>query len=265
MMATISEILDPTTVALILITIISTVIVMRLSGKLVKRSVSRHNGSEHSIKTAQKLARILVAVIGFMALLGIMGIPASAIGTFLGLIGLGLSFALRDIIANFISGVLILATRPFKIGDQIEVGNEAGTVIDIRLRATDVKTFDGRKVIVPNSALYNETVVNNTGFDNRRFDVVVGIGYDEDIKKAKELAIESLNDAESVEEQPEPQVLVQELGDSSVNLKLRGWTHTGRASVLAAASEVTHLVKDKYDKENIEIPYPVRTVHMNQE
>ncbi len=259
------NLLDPMTITLVVGVIFGTLVFTRISDNVLKRSIKKHNGSEHARKTAQKISKITISIIGFTLVLGILGIPASAIGTFLGLIGLGISFALREIIANFISGMLILTTRPFKIGDQIETEDETGTVEDIRLRATDVKTFDGRKVIVPNSDLYNKTVINNTGYNNRRFDVLVGIGYEENIKTAKDLAIEALDEADSVESDPEPQVLVDELDDSSVNLKLRGWTHTGRASIVKASSEVTELIKDKYDEEDINIPYPVRTVHMNEE
>jgi len=168
-------------------------------------------------------------------------------------------------IANFISGLMILINRPFKIGDQITVEGESGTVRDIQIRATSVKTYDGRKVIVPNSTLYNDTVINNTAYDERRFEVVVGIGYDEDIQKAKDLAMESLKEAEGVDPEPEPQVFVNELGGSSVDLKLRGWTKPSKANMVKSASEVTQIVKEKYDEAGIDIPYPIRTVYMNEE
>lgn len=168
-------------------------------------------------------------------------------------------------IANFISGILILINRPFRIGDQIKVGGEEGTLKDIKLRASEIKTYDGRKVIVPNSDLYSKIVINNTAYNERRFEVIVGISYDDDIKRAKELSHETLKEAEGVEESPEPQVLVSELGDSSVNLKLRGWTKPSRADMLKSASEVTELVKQKYDEEGIDIPFPIRTVLMHDQ
>jgi len=115
-------------------------------------------------------------------------------------------------IANFFSGVLILATRPFKVGDQIEIEGESGTVRDIKVRATDIKTYDGRKVIVPNSKLYNDTVINNTAYDERRFDVIVGISYDDNIETAKEQAMKALKDSEKVSDHQDPQVIVSELG-----------------------------------------------------
>ncbi len=229
---------------------------------MVDRAVKRRDGDPHAAITAKKLTSYIIYPLTLIAVFGVFGFPITALAGALGLIGLGVSFALKDVIANFFSGILILTTRPFKVGDQISVGDEAGTVRDIKIRATDVKTYDGRKVIVPNSKLYNDVVVNNTAYDERRFDVVVGIGYDEDIESAKKQAMQALNDAEKVSDEHEPQVLVSELGESSVDLKLRGWTRPSRASLLAASSEVTQNVKEYYDNEGIDIPYPIRTVFM---
>ncbi|QGA80266.1 mechanosensitive ion channel family protein [Candidatus Nanohalobium constans] len=237
----------------------------KISNKLVEQGINRRGGDKHAIIAAQKVTAYIIYPLTFVVFLGVFGLPAASIGGAVGLIGLGLSFALKDMIANFISGILILIGQPFKVGDQIKVSGEEGTVQDIKIRATDIKTYDGRKVIVPNSQLYNGTVINNTAYDQRRFEVIVGVGYDDDIDSATELAMESLEEAEMVEETPEPQVLVNELGGSSVNLKLRGWTKPSKANMVKAASEVTQGVKEKYDENEIDIPYPIRTVYMNNE
>lgn len=236
----------------------------RISNIFIDRAIESRSGDKHAAVTAKKTSAYVIYILTFVAVLAAFGVSPSALGAAVGLIGLGLSFALKDMISNFISGLMIMVNRPFKIGDQIDAEGEIGKVEDIRIRATDVKTFDGRKVIIPNSKLYNNTVINNTAYNNRRFDVVVGISYSDDIKKAKELAKETLEEAETVEEDPEPQVLVDELGGSSVNLKLRGWTDTGRASIVAASSEITHLVKDKFNQNDIEIPFPIRTIYMEE-
>ncbi|WEL23250.1 mechanosensitive ion channel family protein [Candidatus Nanohalovita haloferacivicina] len=238
--------------------------VNKLSDYLIAKSIERRNGDKHVTKTSQRISSYVIYSLTAVALLGVFGVPLSALGTMVGLIGLGLSFALKDMIANFISGLLIMINRPFKIGDQIEVSGEAGTVRDIKIRASEIKTYDGRKVIVPNSTLYSNTVINNTAYDERRFEVVVGVGYDDDVEKAKDLAMETLEEAEMTEDDPEPQVLVHELGGSSVNLKLRGWTKPSKANMVKASSEVTQLVKDKYDDAGIDIPYPIRTIYMEE-
>lgn len=239
-------------------------ILNKISNLIIGKSIQHRGGDLHAERSAKRLSAYVIYPLTAVAVLGVFGVPLSALGTAIGLIGLGISFALQDIIANFISGILIMITRPFEIGDQIEAGGEEGTIKDISTRATEIKTYDGRKVIMPNSQLYSNQVVNNTGYGNRRFNVIVGIGYDDDIKKAKELAEEVLDEAESVESDPEPQVLVDELGGSSVNLKLRGWTDNRRSNIVSGASEVTQLVKEKYDDAGIDIPYPIRTVYMEE-
>ena len=240
-------------------------ILNKISNRIIDRSVEAQGANLHAERSAKRLTAYVIYPLTGVAVLGVLGVPLSALGTAVGLIGLGVSFALQDIIANFISGVLIMINQPFKIGDQIEAGGEEGTIQDIKTRATEVKTYDGRKVIIPNSDLYSKQVINNTGYGDRRFNVIVGISYDDDIKKAKELAQEVLDEAEQVEDNPEPQVLVDELGGSSVNLKLRGWTDNRKANIVSAGSEVTQLVKEKYDEADIDIPYPIRTVYMNDE
>lgn len=236
----------------------------KTSNIIIARSIESRGGDTHVVKTAKKFSAYIIYALAFVVMLGVFGVPLAALGTAVGLIGLGLSFALKDMIANFVSGMMILISRPFKIGDQIEVEGEEGTVRDIRIRATDIKTYDGRKVVVPNSTLYNGTVVNNTAYDERRFDVVVGVGYGDDINHAKELAHEALEDAEQVSEEHDTEVFVDELGESSVNLKLRGWTKPSRANLVRASSEVTQLVKEKYDDAGIDIPFPIRTVFMEE-
>lgn len=254
--------IQPVTLAEAAVVVLAGFLVNKASNLVIERYVTRRGGDTHAAKSAKKVSAYIIYPLTFVAVLGVFGVPLSALGTAVGLIGLGISFALKDMIANFISGILILINRPFKIGDQIRVSGEEGTLQDIRLRASDIRTYDGRKVIVPNSVLYNNVVINDTAYDQRRFNVLVGIGYDDDIEEAKDLALESLREAEGVEEEPEPQVLVEDLGDSSVNLKLRAWTKPSRANMVAVSSDVTQLVKQKYDEAGIDIPYPIRTVFM---
>lgn len=237
----------------------------KVSNRLVDRAVEERGGDKHAAFTAKKVTAYVSYTLGLVVILGILGVNPSALASVLGLIGLGVSFALRDVISNFISGLMILVNKPFEIGDQIRVDGYEGTIKDIRIRASDIKTFDGRKVIVPNSTLYNDIVVNDTAYAQRRFNVVVGVGYDDDIKEASDLAEEALEETDGVLSVPSPQVLVDELGGSSVNLKLRGWTKPERADQLRAASKLTENIKHKYDDAGIDIPYPIRTINLNKE
>ncbi|MFB6180972.1 MAG: mechanosensitive ion channel family protein [Candidatus Nanohalobium sp.] len=254
--------LNPFTVIAALVVTAAAVISNRLINKAIEKTVKKRSGDQHAALTAKKASNYGVYSIAGVVILGVFGVPLSALGTVVGLLGLGLSFALKDTISNFIAGLMILVNRPFTVGDQIKAQGEEGTVKDIRVRATDIKTYDGRKVIIPNSRLYNDVVTNNTAYDERRFEVIVGVGYDDDIEKAKELAKESLEESEAVEMEPSPEVLVDELGGSSVNLKLRAWSRPSKANMVSAASEVTQKVKERFDREGIDIPYPIRTVYM---
>jgi small conductance mechanosensitive channel len=254
----------PQTVLWTAVILVAGIFANKIASRYIKKAIKKKGGDEHVAKTTRKLATFAIYSLTIIALLGVFNVPLGSLATLVGLLGLGLSFAMQDMIANFISGVMILLSRPFKIGDQIESAGEEGTVQDIRIRATDIKTYDGRKVIIPNSNLYNDVIVNNTAYGNRRFEVVVGIDYEDDIETAKNIAEDVLDDAEHTEDSPEPQVLVNELGGSSVNLKLRGWTDTRKANVVKASSELTQLIKDRYDDEGIDIPYPIRTVYMEE-
>lgn len=243
--------------------IVSAWLLNKASNVFIRGGIIKRGGDPHVAATVEKFTDYILYFLALIAILGVLGVPFTALGTVVGLLGFGISFALKDMIANFISGTLILISHPFKIGDQIRVDGEEGTVQDIKIRATSIRTYDGREVIVPNSKLYSGTVVNNTSYDQRRFELVVGISYDDDIDKSKELAMEALEEAENVDPDPEPQVLVNELGGSSVNLKLRGWTKPSRANLVESSSEVTQIVKEKFDAEDINIPYPIRTVYMS--
>ncbi len=254
--------IDPFTIGLaILIAIIGILIKILILNRILEKSIKNKGGDAHDVKVSKKVLSYIIYPILLIIVLGILGVSITALGALLGLLGLGIAFALQDLIANFISGLLILITRPFKIGDQIEADGEKGTIKDINIRATQIKTYDGRKAIIPNSNLYNNIVINNTAYNERRFEVVVGIGYEENIKKAKKLAKESLKESELIKEEPKPQVLVDELGGSSVNLKLRGWTQPEMANLKQSTSEITQKIKEKYDENGINIPFPIRTIY----
>lgn len=257
--------LDPSSFFAGLIVLTVAWVLNKLSNKAVEKAINKRSDHAHAEFTAKKATSYAIYTIAGFAILGAFGVPLSALSTFLGLIGLGLSFALRDTIANFIAGLMIMVNQPFKVGDQIETQGEEGTVKNIRIRATDIRTYDGKLVIIPNSQLYNDVVINNTAYDERRFKVIVGVGYDDDVQKAKELAEETLEEIEEIEDEPASQVLVEELGGSSVNLQLRGWTKPSKANMVAVTSDVTQKIKEKYDAEGIDIPYPIRTVYLNEE
>ncbi len=208
------------------------------------------------------MARVLVLVVGIFASAGVLfpGLSAGDLVGVLGLSSVAIGFAFKDIFQNFLAGILILAQRPFQINDQIEVVDFEGTVEEITIRSTFIRTYGGERVLIPNSTIYNSPITVRTAFDQRRTVFGTGIGYDEDIEEGREVILEALRNCEHVAKDPAPQVYVSSHGDSSVNFDCRYWTASRTADVRAAQNEVATAVKYALDEADIEIPYPHRTV-----
>jgi small-conductance mechanosensitive channel len=208
------------------------------------------------------MARVLVMVVGIFASAGVLfpGLSAGDLVGVLGLSSVAIGFAFKDIFQNFLAGILILAQRPFQIDDQIEVSGYEGTVEDITIRSTYIRTYGGERVLIPNSTIYNSPITVRTAFDQRRTVFGTGIGYDEDIEEGREVILEALRNCDQVAKDPAPQVYVSSHGDSSVNFDCRYWTASRTSDVRAAQNEVATAVKYALDDADIEIPYPHRTV-----
>ncbi|HYE73646.1 MAG TPA: mechanosensitive ion channel family protein, partial [Blastocatellia bacterium] len=178
----------------------------------------------------------------------------------LGIGSIAIGFAFRDIFQNFLAGILILLTEPFRIGDQIVVNEFEGTVEDIQTRATMIKTYDGRRIVIPNSTLFTEEVIVNTAFDTRRSQYDIGIGYGDDIEKARQLIVEAMNEIEGVLPDPKADVIVVELADYSIKLRARWWTKSVRSEVLVHQSLVLTAIKKKLTENGINIPFPIQQI-----
>ncbi len=234
---------------------------------LIERLTKNSGLSDNASVLMGRLSRWLLVFLGIMVGLSIV-VPSFEPGQLIQLLGIGgiaIGFAFRDIAQNFLAGILILLTQPFQIGDQIIVDDFEGTVEEIQTRATVIKTYDGRRVVIPNSNLFTDSVIVNTAFDYRRSQYDVGIGYDADIEKAREIMLDVLNQTEGVLKEPAPDVLTMELSDSSVNLRPRWWTNSQQADVLAVKDKVITTIKQRLDENAINIPFPVRTVYLHNE
>lgn len=202
------------------------------------------------------LAGIFVGLIvgGYGNSLGVFGAVAAA-ATF------ALGFGMQDTIQAFLAGIFIFIDKPFEIGDWIEWDGNEGRVKDIQLRTTKVETFDNELLTVPNDQIANSIVMNNTANDNLRIRTTFGIGYDDDLEKAKEVVLEVLEDVEEVMGEPGPDVVLQDMGDSSVNLQAFYWIEDpAKAQLRSIKDEVLVRVKERFDEEEIDIPYPTRTI-----
>jgi small-conductance mechanosensitive channel len=218
---------------------------------------------EHVQKPLQKLVNFLIFFAAITVAFGMAGLGSflQALATIGAAATLAIGFALQDVIKNFVAGVFIFTDEPFRIGDWIEWNDNAGTVEDISMRVTRVRTFDNELLTVPNGQLANNVVKNPVDADTLRLKFLFGIGYDDNIEKATEIIIEEAERHEDILEDPGPSVRLIELGDSSVGLQSRIWiADPSRADFVKTRAEYVQRVKQRFDEEDINIPYPNRTI-----
>jgi small-conductance mechanosensitive channel len=183
----------------------------------------------------------------------------------LGIGSVAIGFAFKDILQNWLAGLLILIQQPFKPGDQIVVNGYEGTVEWIETRATIIAMYDGRRVIIPNANVYSNAVTVNTARPTRRSQYDVGIGYGDNVEAAREAILEALGTVSGIEADPKPEVLVWDLGGSSVNLRVRWWTQSKRTNVVHVQAGVLEAVKQALDKAGIDIPYPTQVMLLHDQ
>ena len=236
-------------------------------GRAIKRTVRRitrhHSHARNLGLVLGRLAQGIIVLVGLFVALSIV-IPTFKAGDLvqlLGISGVAIGFAFRDILQNFLAGVLILLTEPFRIDDQIVFKNFEGTVENIETRATTIRTYDGRRIVIPNAELFTNAVTVNTAFDKRRTEYDVGIGYGDDIDRAKQLMLEALYSVNEVLKDPAPDVLVVELAESTVNIRVRWWiTPPRRMDDMRSRDKVICAVKKKLVENGIDLPYPTRQI-----
>jgi Small-conductance mechanosensitive channel len=201
-----------------------------------------------------------VWVIGSIVTLGILGLDFGTLLGALGLTSVAIGFSLKDVLSNYISGVILLAARPFRISDQVVIGDYEGTVVQIQLRATTMRTYDGRLVYIPNQQVFQSSVINNTAAPIRRTDVIVGIDYDADLNTAKQAILEAVIRVQGIEPEPTPVVLVQQLANRTVNLKVRFWVDSRQQSFLQVTSDAAQAIKEQLQATHIEMPTEIYTL-----
>jgi small conductance mechanosensitive channel len=212
---------------------------------------------------AKFLGSILTAVLWtavLIAVLGIFGVPTNSFIAVLGALGLAIGLALQDSIANLASGILILVAKPFVAGEFVEIAGLQGSVHAVEIIATTLLTPDNKQVIIPNGQVTSEPITNYSREDKRRVDLVFGIGYDDDLKAAKQILVDLAAEDERVLDEPEPQFPVLNLGESSVDIGARVWVRTDDYWPLYF--DWTEHVKLAYDAAGISIPYPQRDIHV---
>jgi len=207
------------------------------------------------------LLNTLLMILVFIAAINQLGIETTSIIAVLGAAGLAIGLALQGSLSNFAAGILIVIYRPYKVGDYIEAGNYAGTVKDIQIFSTVLKTPDNKIVVVPNGSIMNGSIVNYSDQDTRRIDLIVSCGYEDDIDEVRSVLEDILKKEKRVLKDPKPQIAVTELADSSVNFIFRPWVK--RTDYLPVYYSLLEEVKKRFDKEGISIPYPQSDVHIH--
>ncbi|MGD8307856.1 MAG: mechanosensitive ion channel [Chromatiales bacterium] len=215
-------------------------------------------GVPHAISSG---VRYLILLVGFLLAIAAAGFEMSRIALIIGALGVGIGIGLQDVVNNFVSGLILLFERPVKPGDAVQVGEVLGEVRDIGIRSSTVRTWSGAEVIVPNSKLVSENVVNWTLSDTlRRVEIPIGVAYGSDPQRVIALLLETARLHPAVLEEPEPAALFQAHGDSSLDFELRAWTST--ADWLTVRSELRVAIHRALREAGIEIPFPQRDLHL---
>lgn len=238
-----------------------------LMSKLVKKSIASIMGKSAAYtnlaKVLARVASIIINMLGVLIASGIIfpSVTPANLFSLLGVGGVAIGFAFKDIFQNFLSGILILLLQSFKIGDQIEVDGVEGTVEDIEIRATVIRTYDNRKVIIPNSNLFTNKVTINTAYDKRRISVFIGIGYGDDISQAKQVILDTVSKIDGILKDPSPYVLVINYGGSSVDLEIRFWlSPPRRLDILQMQDAVMEALKPALFQAGIDLPFPTQQI-----
>ena len=243
-----------------LLVLVVTWIAARLSIKVTRASLGKRLSSPLLNRVIGYAVAVGVFLIGLYIIFEVAGLANVALtvvgGT--GILGIVLGIAFRDISENFLASIFLSLQNPFQTGDLVDINGQKGFVQALTTRVTVLMTLDGNHIQIPNATVYKSNILNYTSNPNLRMDFTVGISYGDSIIKAQELALEILEEHPAVLKDPEPWALVENLGNSSVNLRIYFWVDISKHSILKAKSDLIRLVKDAYKKANISIPDPGR-------
>jgi small-conductance mechanosensitive channel len=239
------------------------VLIARGVQSLVARVMASRHQSQSLNLLLGRLSYAGVLMLGLLVTVTIMVpsfTPASLLSA-LGVGGVAIGFAFKDIFQNFLAGILLLVTEPFKINDQIRYKDFEGTVETIQTRATTIKTYDGRRVVIPNAELFINAVTVNTAYEQRRLQYDIGIGYGDDIAQARQLIVEAMRGVDGVLTDPAPEALVVDLAGSSVNIRARWWINPPRrADIMGAQDKVLEAIKNTLTAHGIDLPFPTQQI-----
>lgn len=249
--------------AVAIIVLIAFVFLAKLIRKIMVNIFQRTYANVELSKIISKIVHIIVILIGVMLALSVLHLDktVSSVLAGAGVIGIALSFAFQDIAANFISGLLMAARRPFEIGDVIEVEGQRGRVLAINLRTTEIVTLDGNEVLIPNRYIFENSITNFYKTKTQRVELEVGISYGEDLEKIQAVVVKAIGSLKNLVNDEKIEVLYTGFGDSSINFTVYYWVpYENYFEFLRSKSEGILAIKKAFDAESIVIPFPIRTL-----
>jgi small conductance mechanosensitive channel len=236
----------------------------RLLSNLLKRVLKRREADREITLLLATIARWSIIVAGIItALQRFFDVTAFLAG--LGILGFTIGFALQNIMQNFVSGVILLIEQPFDVGDAVELNGYGGTVLTISLRTTEMRTFDGLIVMIPNADVLSNTITNYTRADRRRIELPVGVSYGSDPAIARQIVLDAIQNVPGYLSDPESMVVFHTFGGSSVDMTAYFWIDTSKTNPFAAKDTALELIKAALENKGIEIPFPITTVYMQSE
>jgi small conductance mechanosensitive channel len=250
--------------AINLATAIAVFYVGRLAVKIVTRGMRKVMESQEVDKTlisfVSNLANMVLQTVVIIAAVGALGIQTTSFIAVLGAAGLAIGLALQGSLSNFAAGVLLVLFRPYKVGDFIEAAGIAGSVEDVQILTTVLKTGDNKQVIVPNAQIMGSIITNYSANDTRRVDMVIGVSYDDDLDKVRSTLEELVAAEDRILDDPKCKIAVSALADSSVNFVVRPWVNS--SDYWGVMFDMTEAIKKRFDKEGISFPFPQQDIHL---
>lgn len=235
--------------------------VVKILIKVINSALERSKTEDTVRIFVTNLLNTLLMIVVFIAAINQLGIETTSIIAVLGAAGLAIGLALQGSLSNFAAGILIVIYRPYKVGDYIQADSHLGTVLDIQIFSTVLKTPDNKLVVVPNGSIMNGSIVNFSHQAERRVDIIASCSYDDDIDKVKSVLADILSNDERILSEPKPRIALSELADSSVNFIVRPWVKN--ADYLDVYYSLLEEIKKRFDQEGISIPYPQSDVHIH--
>jgi small conductance mechanosensitive channel len=243
-----------------------TLVAAGMARRLVYKALDSRGTDRNVTSLVAGAARLTVLAFGLITALQQVNFDVTAFIAGLGVLGFAAGFALQDIASNFVSGIILLVQRPFAAGELVDTGGFLGTVMEIDLRATKLKTLDGKDVLIPNSTVLSSPITNLDASPAKRVSVDVGVAYDSDLGQVERVAMDAVQSIPGLLQEPRaPYVLYHTFGASSIDLSVLYWVDTTQIHPLEARDEGIKLVKQAFDQAGIEIPFPIRTVFLNPE